>query len=71
MPNIALTERDPSELIALVIRHLLKQPVVYNASTLALELGENPRRVQRALHHIAAAGWTVEKQKRLIRLHLN
>ncbi|MBI0447140.1 hypothetical protein D9600_14545 [Deinococcus sp. DB0503] len=53
------------DLGAHVIRRLLLEPGRWSARALAAELGEgSPRRVQRIVAEMEAAGWTVTRDRR-------
>ena len=48
---------------ALVLRRILAEPGVWSARSLALELGETPRRLQKIIVAAQQAGWEVEREE--------
>ncbi|GHG37642.1 hypothetical protein GCM10017784_35090 [Deinococcus indicus] len=60
MGRASETGRSRGEIGAVVTRQLLLEPGVWSAAALAAHLGETgPRRVQRIVTELQAAGWTV------------
>ena len=48
---------------ALVLRRILAEPGVWSAQSLALELGETPRRIQKIIVAAQEAGWLIEREE--------
>lgn len=57
------TGRTVPVLTALVLRRILAEPGVWSARSLALELGETPRRLQKIIVAVQQAGWEVEREE--------